>query len=467
MTGDRHDDYRRFVDRATRVAVDDGYLFDAPRCRFLPEAGDQLVAPPGAQLVRTAAGALVQLPGGASLPISGVDFEQLRAAFAQLPCSYSRLTIELGLQTTSFIEQAFSRVLFAPAAIAELEAELPSLEIVRFPGSPYEVVRAYWRNLCAVRRRLGERELPANGAELRALLLELHELLLVGEADANGRSSFYLPASLLGRKRPQPGTFYDAPTGLERRGAETILTSGARVSVPLLGGFNYWQLLAESVGDEGALADERSLQVAGLALGQVVSARSEDEAQSRPWFLPPRPLHDAHFEALLAELRAARQAELRRDVPAALAALGAFHWRFVRMHALPSGNQSLSMSFVNAALRRLLGLGIPHLLLDQLALRFELAAYQRLFGRAARAWSAPWPNAAERLRHLVRMRNELNDFVSAVANAGSLLEARALITSPRWGWGPTAASTEARALITTNTHGARLALVGDEAAGIG
>jgi hypothetical protein len=462
MTGERHDDYRRFVDSAARAQSEDGYLFDAPRCRFLPEASDELVAAPGAELVRTAEGAAVKLPGGARLPISGIDFDKLRSVFAQLPCSYSRLTIELGPQTASFIEQAFSRVVFAPAAIAELEAELPSLEIVRFPGSPYEVVRAYWRNQCAVRRRLSEREVPASVAELRALLLELHELLLVGEGGADRRSSFYLPASLLGRKRPLPGSFYDVPTGVERRGAETILTSGARVSVPLLGGVNYWQLLSESVGDGAALADERRLQVAGLELGQIVLGRAEDEAQSRPWFLPPRPVKDAHFEALLAELHAARAAEMARDVPAALAALGAFHWRFVRVHALPSGNQSLSMSFVNAALGRLLGIGIPHLLLDQLALRFELSAYQRLFARAARAWSAPWPNAAERLRHLVRMRNELNDFVSAVGNAGSLLEARALLTSPRWGWGPTAASTEAtRALLTTNTHGAALGLVSE------
>jgi hypothetical protein len=113
-----------------------------------------------------------------------------------------------------------------------------------------------------------------------------------------------------------------------------------------------------------------------------------------------------------------------------LAALGAFHYRFVRVHPLPSGNQSLSMSFVNAALRRLLGIGIPHLLLDQLALRFEMPAYQRLFARAARAWSAPWPNAAERVRHLMRMTRELNEFVAALSSSITLLEARALITSP-------------------------------------
>ena len=443
MTRDRSDAYRSFVDAAVRAPrVEDGYLFDAPRCRFAPEASDELVTPPGARVARTPDGVCVQLLGGAELPLVGFDFDQLRKVFAQFPCSYSRLTIELGVATDSLIEQAFSRVLFAPAAIAALETELSAVEIVRFPGSPYEVVRSYWRNAIAVRQRLEESELPRSPQQLRALLLELHELLLLGAGDAESRSSFYLPASLLGRKRPAPGTFYEVPTGVERRGAETILTSGARVSVPLLGGAHYWQLLADSVDDSGALAGERQLGLDGLDWGQVVCARAEDETQNRPWFLPPRPLSSQHFAALLADLTAAHAAEAARDVPAALRALGAFHYRFVRLHALPSGNQSLSMSFVNAALRRLLGIGIPHLLLDQLALRFELSAYQRLFARAARVW-APWPNATkpEQLRHLIRMRGELNDFVSGLSSAASLIEARAR--------------------LTTDAHGARLSLLSE------
>ncbi len=432
LAEDRHDAYRRFVEAAVGTPDRDGYLFDAPRCRFKPEPRDELVMAPGAELVRAAQGIAVQLPGGASLPLVGFEPGQLRAAFAQLPCSYSRLTSQLGNQTEALIEQAFSRVLFAPKAVAELATELPAVELVRFPGSPYEIVRSYWRNSCHVRRRLLEYGVPSDAAGFCALLLELHELLLLGGGNAEGRSSFYLPASLLGRKRPSPGSFYEVPSGMERRGAETILTSGARVSVPLLGGANYWQLLAESVDDAGALLDERRLEVDSLDLGQVVRARADDETESRPWFLPPRPLLTAHFEALLADLHAAHAAEAAADLPAALAALGAFHYRFVRLHALPSGNQSLSMSFVNAALRRLLGSGIPHLLLDQLALRFELPAYQRLFARAARVWSA-WSaggagaervTASERLRNLMRMRAELNDFVSALGSSMTLLEAR-------------------------------------------
>lgn len=443
MTEARHAAYRAFVAASAAASGDDGYLFDAPRCRFKPEASDELVAVPGAEVVRARGqavranqddGVAVQLPGGARLPLLGFELAKLRGVFAQFPCSYSRLTIELGSQTESFIDQAFSRVVFAPKAVAELETQVPAVELVRFPGSPYEVVRSYWRNSCAVRRRLTERGTPSDAQGLRALLLELHALLLLGEGDAASRTSFYLPASLLGRKRPEPGTFYEVQSGVERRGGETIITSGARVSVPLLGGANYWQLLAESAGDAGALVNERRLERDGLDLGQVVYGRAEEEgaSQARPWFLPPRPLEDAHFEALLRDLAAADAAEKARDVPAALAALGAFQYRFVRIHPLPSGNQSLSMCFVNRALQRLLGSGIPHLLLDQLALRFELSAYQRLFARAARVWSA-WPHSAagvtssERLRHLIRMRTELNDFVSALGNSLTLIEARALV----------------------------------------
>jgi hypothetical protein len=440
MTQARHEAYRSFVEAATREPNTDGYLFDTPRCRFRPEPSDELLAAPGAAVVRVGGGVAVQLPGGAQLPLTGFGFEKVRAVLAQLPCRYSRLTVELGPETESFIEQAFSRVLFAPRAVAELETQLPAVEIVRFPGSPYEVVRSYWRNSCAVRRRIVEHEPPRDAEALRALLLELHELLLLGESNAESRRSFYLPASLLGRKRPTPGTFYEVPSELERRGSETILTRGARVSVPLLGGVHYWQLLAESVDDTGALTEARQLSVDGLDLGQVVRARAEDETERRAWFLPPRPLKMAHFEALWLDLGAAHAALSARDVPAALAALGAFHYRFVRTHPLPSANQSLSMSFVNEVLGRLLGSGIPHLLLDQLALRFELSAYQQLFARAARVWSA-WPKSAaqatagpavasvsttERLRLLVRMKSELNDFVSTLGNSMTLIEARAL-----------------------------------------
>jgi hypothetical protein len=428
MTAERVAAYRAFVAAAEASPQRDGYLFDEPRCRFTLEPSDDLVLAPGASLRQEGARCFVVLPGGAKLPLVDLPPDKLRRALGRLPCTYSALALELGPLASSFVEQTFSKVVFAPHAVAELELEQPSLELVRFPGSPYEVVRSYWRNSIAVRRELEGRGVPGSVGELRELLLELHRTMLLGDG-AEGRSSFYLPASALGRKRPEPGTFYEVPTGVERRGGHVLLTGGARVSVPLLGGALYWQLLAESVHDEGALAAERELFVDNVALGQVLTARSEEESLARPWFLPPRPLTDAHFEGLLHTLEQAHAAQRAHEPHAALQALARFHYRFVRVHPLPSANQSLSMSFVNVVLRRLFGVGMPHLLLDQLALRFEPHAYQSLFARAVRAWVAPWPSPAERLRHLMHQRQELESFVHAIAESGSLLSARALMVT--------------------------------------
>lgn len=426
MTADQLTAYRRFVRDSAARDAGDGYLFDTPRCRFTLEPSDELVAAPSARVVGGAGGPSIELSNGARLPITGIALARLREAFSLLPCRYSRLALALGTDLERFVEQVFSRVVFAPTAVAELELAVPSAEIVRFPGSPYELVRAYWRNSGAVRRLLESAPFPEQSAELRALLGALHRLMLLGESE-EGRSSFYLPASLLGRKQATPGEFYETPSGVEQRGAELILTCGARVSAPLLGGAPYWQLLAESVSDPDALATERELQEDGVPLGRLVQARAEHERQARPWFLPPRPLLGAHFQLLLEALSRARAAEQARDRPRLLAALGAFHHRFVRIHALPSANQSLAMSFVNAALRRTFGAGIPHLLLDQLALRFDGPAYGQLFARAVSAWCVPTLAPRERALQLARMTKMLNELVTELGSAPSLLEARALL----------------------------------------
>jgi hypothetical protein len=447
MSGDVEASYRAFV--AALPKRDDGYLFDQPTCRFWPEPTDELVAPPGARAIRVDDHVVIRLANGASLPLGGIGLERAEAALSVLPCRYSRLMVALGSDCDSFVEQTFSRVLFAPGAIAALELALPSSEIVRFPGSPYEVVRAYWQNSVHARKALIESGLPTTAEDLQRLLLEMHRRLLLGAAGNEGRSSFYLPASALAQKRVTPGVFYETEAATEQRADALIITRGARVSAPLLGGTHYWQLLAESVSDPDALTDSRHVHADGLDLGRLVRARAEEETELRPWFLPPRPLTLAHFAALSRDLAEAARAEAARDVAGVLSALGAFHFRFVRTHPLPSGNQSLSMNIVGWMLSRVLGAGMPHLLMDQLALRFELAPYQRLFARAARAWT--WPDAtggaskAERLRQLLRMRGELNDFVRTIAGASSLLEARALIDTPA----------AELALLTSDAPGAR------------
>jgi hypothetical protein len=465
MTEPRHQQYAAFVASEAAKQDDDGYLFDSPRCRFSPEPADELVAMPGLAAVATAAGVAVVAPGGVQLAIQGFDVRTLQRVLTLLPCRYARVALELGPRSSSFIEQTFSRVLFAPSAVAELELAQPACEIVRFPGSPYEVVRSYWRNLGSVRRRLDALLIegpPVDVPAFRELLLELHRLLLLGDTDGAGPRSFYLPASALARKRVTPGEFYEGSSAVQRDGPDVVITSGARVSVPLLGGALYWQLLAESVSDEAALSDHRKLELDGIDWGQVVLGRAADELQNKPWFLPPRPLAAQHFETLLGELHAAWEASRRGDLQSALAALASFHFGFVRAHPLPSANQSLAMSFVNSLLRPLLGIGMPHLLLDQLALRFDRAPYGRIFARAARAWSAPWPSATERLRSLLRMRGELNAFVMKLGTSQG---------DTRLGTSQGGTSLiEARALIEEEPHGAKLALLtepGDVSLGIG
>src|SRR6187402_2499548 len=106
--------YRAFV--ASSPLSDDGYLFDTPRCRFSPEPTDLLAAPPGTRALATPAGPCIELPGAGQLVFSGLALEDLRAALAALPCTHSQLSLRLGAAAANFVEQAFSRVLFAPAA---------------------------------------------------------------------------------------------------------------------------------------------------------------------------------------------------------------------------------------------------------------------------------------------------------------------------------------------------------------
>jgi hypothetical protein len=393
--------YRHFV--ANAPVPEDGYLFDTPRCRFAPEPSDRLLLGPGA-----------------TRPPE-VDQATWQAAERQLPCALSELTTTLGERTEAFVRATFGSVLFAPHALLSLELAQPSHEIVRFPGSPYEIVRPYWRNMGAVRRILETEPVPSSGAELSELIVRLHVLALTGD----GRS-FYLPASALARKRPTPGELYDVPSQLQRHGGTFVLLSGARVSAPLLGGEHYFRLLAESVGDPGALATERQLEFGGVPLGGIIPARAPDEAESRPWFVPPRPLSRAHFELLATQLRAADEAARQRDDAALVHALARFHYAFVRTHPLPSANQSLSMSFINARLRARFGSGIPHLLLDQLALRFRPDSYAQLFDRAVRSWLVVEQQPAARNLELSKRRRILDACVSGIAQAQSgLHDARA------------------------------------------
>jgi hypothetical protein len=214
-------------------------------------------------------------------------------------------------------------------------------------------------------------------------LRRLHVIALLGDDLA----TFYRPASRITQGGVRPGALYTTASRVEGTGATRLILAGPRVGVGFAGGERYHHLLARSAGDEGATQPARALDVSGVPWGGVLWGRAPDDSADAAWYCPPRPLTDAHFDLLFAAYRAALDAVERGLVPETLSSLARFHYRFVRLHPFRCCNQSLAMNLVNEALTRALGAGIPHLLLDQLALRFSEAAYERLFALAATGYA--------------------------------------------------------------------------------
>ena len=94
MTEQPQRQYATFV--AAAEQSDDGYLFDAPRCRFWPEPADELVAMSGLAAVATPTGVALVAPGGVRLAVQGFDVKALQRVLTLLPCRYARLALELG-----------------------------------------------------------------------------------------------------------------------------------------------------------------------------------------------------------------------------------------------------------------------------------------------------------------------------------------------------------------------------------
>ncbi len=403
--------YERWLRAAS--TPDAGYLFTEPRVRFEVAADDVVLPAPGTS---------------EPAPIDGVDPERARTFFALLDgerrLADARVLAGLGDdELARLLAVCFGTLLFAPHAVLALERAVASAEIVRFPGSPYEIPRPYWANMGAVRRhaeRLFVR--TAEPRQALAVLAELHVLSLMGE----DQKSYYRPASPIATKGLEPGVLYGTPSVVRATPSGPHLVSGPKVNAGLVGGESYWRLLAEDVGDEAALDPERAQALDGLPQGELVTARAGDDEHPGAWFRPPRPVTERHLEALFSSLGAARAAVRHAQRGAALAALAEFHFRFVRLHPFRAGNQSLAMNLVNAVLGELVGAGMPHLLLDQLALRFDLTAYRELFARAVAVFAVPG-TALERYRVLTERKRSLFSLLEALGHAPSAEAARAIV----------------------------------------
>jgi len=415
------DGARRYERWLAEQPTGDAYLYTDARVRFDARDMDVLVASPGLEARSVLGGTRLvapSVPGSVEMPTVPADSVRrlLAALNGERTLGAAILEARLdGAVARAIVSAAFGRVLFAPLAVLLLERAVPSAEIVRFPGSPYEIPRNYWQNMASVRAlvpRLFERLGDARAAleELR----RLHAVALLGEDE----TSFYRPASPIAKKGIAPSRLWLASSRTVETSEGTRFVEGPRVGARFLGGERYGRLLAELAGDLSATNEHLAHRDAsGLDWGRVVVARADGDAEAAPWFCPPRPLTGAHFESLFESL--------------ASGAVADFHQKFMRLHPFRAANQSIAMSVVNAALARgthakpSANAGIPHLILDHLAFRLAPDAYRRVFALALREWAVQGP-PAERLRAYAERKRRYYEFVERLARARDGAEARAV-----------------------------------------
>ena len=424
-------EYRAFLARGDGASFDPYYAEEIRR--FEARDDDVLVGPGDVSARPASCGALLESArAGVSTTVCGIGVQSALACFAALDGS---LTVAAAPAAAGvgpdawrvLLDAAFGKLVFAPLALAELERRVSHAEIVRFPGSPYEIVRAYWENMADVRARVDAAETALDDtARFTSLLAELNVLAHVG---ASGES-FYRPASpVVGKEAVEPGVFWQTPSVTEETPSGMRFVSGPRVGAALIGGERYQSLLARSVGDADALEDARVVALDGEAWGRVVTARADGDAGAAPWFCPPRPFGASHLEAIRRDLSTAFSAARRHDVRDAVRGAAGLHFRFVRLHPFMSGNQSVAMGLVNGVLRAAFGAGMSHLVLDHLALRLSLAAYEQIFERAVKAWLVAEENPVRRALELATRRRRLYAFLEDLRttpeeSVSAFLEAR-------------------------------------------
>jgi len=414
--------------RATSKSRD--YLFSASQPRFEPRKEDVVVALPGLSVRRTSGKTRLQCAQPAvdlELPATSArDAERILGALDGERCLLeARWEAKTDDATFArFLRATFGLVLFAPDAVASLEHRVSGVEITRFPSAPYGIERAYWDNMADVRVYFTSAEDVFSSRErFMARLREMHVLALMGQ----GLSSYYKPASPVSDRVVAPGALFLEPPRLLTTPRGTIFLDGPRVNVSLLGGHGYHRALYESVDDAEALDESRAFEVDGLPWGRVVTARSERDEGFGPWFCPPRPIVDGHWERLVTLLAAANQSAVAGEQRDTFNALAGFHQAFVRLHPFHCANQSIAMNLVNAILSRVVGAGIPHLVLDHLALRLCEDAYARVFTRAVRAFVVEADDPTRRLATLMDRKARSFSIIEALGRSRSRSDADGLL----------------------------------------
>jgi hypothetical protein len=422
--------YQRWLEAQRAQPRSRDYLFSEARPRFEPRKDDVVVALPGLSIQAKSGRTYlrcshppidIELPGMARR-----DAERVLAVLDGKRCLIEARW-DAAVEPSSFaqfLRATFGLVVFAPDAVAALESAVSGVEITRFPGAPYGIERAYWENMVDVRAHFVAMMGALDSAErVRDCLKELHVLSLMGRS----LGSYYKPASPIADQVVAPGVLYlDAPRLLERERG-TLFLDGPRVNVSLLGGPAYHQALYASLEDEEALAPDRSFDVNGVSWGRYVTARSERDETFGPWFCPPRPIREEHWQKLAQDLGAGREAADHGDADETMRRMASFHQAFVRLHPFHCANQSIAMNVVNANLAMVTGVGIPHLVLDHLALRLSEPAYQRVFIRAVRAYSVSSKDPTTRLATLVDRKTASFSLIEALGRSRNASESEAVV----------------------------------------
>jgi hypothetical protein len=421
-------EYERWLSQRPAADSDD-YLYSQSRVRLTPHDDDQLATPNSVSVEHAGNSVFVRIAGqSAPIAIPNItrhDAESIIAALRARPS-----VIELPFVSSVpanvcdlMLGVGFGRFIFAPTALESLERQSSAAEIVRFPGSPYEIARNYWINVGSLNHAI-EHSIATSQSSSSFVdwLRTLHLQLLLG-ADLQ---TFYCPSSPVAQRRVAPGALYVHTTHTLSSSLGEFILDGPRINASAVGGEQYNRLIDRSLGLQLVESESRTFSESTTGWGRLVNARARAEAQERRWYLPPRPIGEGHWEALFSAWNRTVDAMEKQDLAGGVGHLGHFHWYFVHLHPFACANQSLAFAIVNWVLNRLTGSGIPHLVLDHLALRHECTEYSRLFARAVSNWTTAEVEPA--VRHLARVRSRqvLDDFIAQLAATTSESDADAL-----------------------------------------